>query len=233
MSVFGFKIVHRVRLKRPMCPDRSSELKGRSVFAAPGEVSHLAFDVSFNTESLFARVCVCVCACVCAAHCGGSTTDVSGVILSPGYPGNYPSGLDCTWTVNLPIGFGKNSCSLSVCVSLCALCLSDSFPSSYAKVFHWFFFIHSLAHSVTIGDLHPCRWHEASNEASTNAFVVCLYLIQALQIALNAMSCVFFLRYPPPVSQLLHWGDPRLLRDPQWNAGDGHRHRQIQRSSHP
>lgn len=34
-------------------------------------------------------------------------TDVSGVILSPGYPGNYPSGLDCTWTVNLPVGFGK------------------------------------------------------------------------------------------------------------------------------
>uniref|UniRef100_A0A8C9X3Z4 CUB and Sushi multiple domains 3 n=1 Tax=Sander lucioperca TaxID=283035 RepID=A0A8C9X3Z4_SANLU len=38
--------------------------------------------------------------------CGGSMTDVSGVILSPGFPGNYPSGLDCTWTVNLPIGFG-------------------------------------------------------------------------------------------------------------------------------
>lgn len=46
---------------------------------------------------------------VCAAQCGGSMTDVSGVILSPGYPGNYPSGLDCTWTVNLPIGFGKKA----------------------------------------------------------------------------------------------------------------------------
>uniref|UniRef100_A0A3Q4H9T1 CUB and Sushi multiple domains 3b n=1 Tax=Neolamprologus brichardi TaxID=32507 RepID=A0A3Q4H9T1_NEOBR len=43
---------------------------------------------------------------LCIAHCGGSMTDVSGVILSPGYPGNYPSGLDCTWTVNLPVGFG-------------------------------------------------------------------------------------------------------------------------------
>uniref|UniRef100_A0A665TZ64 CUB and Sushi multiple domains 3a n=1 Tax=Echeneis naucrates TaxID=173247 RepID=A0A665TZ64_ECHNA len=39
---------------------------------------------------------------LCLAQCGGSMTDVSGVILSPGYPGNYPSGLDCTWTVNLP-----------------------------------------------------------------------------------------------------------------------------------
>uniref|UniRef100_A0AAX7SXP7 CUB and Sushi multiple domains 3a n=1 Tax=Astatotilapia calliptera TaxID=8154 RepID=A0AAX7SXP7_ASTCA len=43
---------------------------------------------------------------LCIAHCGGSMTDVSGVILSPGYPGNYPSGLDCTWMVNLPVGFG-------------------------------------------------------------------------------------------------------------------------------
>ncbi|XP_047200285.1 CUB and sushi domain-containing protein 3 [Hippoglossus stenolepis] len=43
---------------------------------------------------------------LCLAQCGGSMTDVSGVILSPGYPGNYPSGLDCTWTVNLPVGFG-------------------------------------------------------------------------------------------------------------------------------
>ncbi|PWA15041.1 hypothetical protein CCH79_00008738 [Gambusia affinis] len=40
------------------------------------------------------------------AQCGGSMKDVSGVILSPGYPGNYPSGLDCTWSVNLPVGFG-------------------------------------------------------------------------------------------------------------------------------
>uniref|UniRef100_A0A672ZAZ8 CUB and Sushi multiple domains 3a n=1 Tax=Sphaeramia orbicularis TaxID=375764 RepID=A0A672ZAZ8_9TELE len=43
---------------------------------------------------------------LCLAQCGRSMTDVSGVILSPGYPGNYPSGLDCTWTVNLPVGFG-------------------------------------------------------------------------------------------------------------------------------
>ncbi|XP_072226798.1 CUB and sushi domain-containing protein 3 [Leuresthes tenuis] len=43
---------------------------------------------------------------LCLAQCGGSMTDVSEVILSPGYPGNYPSGLDCTWTVNLPVGFG-------------------------------------------------------------------------------------------------------------------------------
>ncbi|KAM8966399.1 CUB and sushi domain-containing protein 3 [Pelodytes ibericus] len=43
---------------------------------------------------------------ICIAQCGGSMSDFSGVILSPGFPGNYPSSLDCTWTINLPIGFG-------------------------------------------------------------------------------------------------------------------------------
>lgn len=41
-----------------------------------------------------------------AAQCGGGMSDFSGVILSPGFPGNYPSSLDCTWTIKLPIGFG-------------------------------------------------------------------------------------------------------------------------------
>lgn len=40
------------------------------------------------------------------AECGGFLSDLNGVILSPGFPGNYPSGLDCNWTVKLPIGFG-------------------------------------------------------------------------------------------------------------------------------
>ncbi|XP_027868688.1 CUB and sushi domain-containing protein 3-like isoform X1 [Xiphophorus couchianus] len=43
---------------------------------------------------------------LCIAQCGGSMTDFSGVILSPGFPGNYQSSLDCTWRVQLPIGFG-------------------------------------------------------------------------------------------------------------------------------
>uniref|UniRef100_A0AAZ3NYA2 CUB and Sushi multiple domains 3a n=1 Tax=Oncorhynchus tshawytscha TaxID=74940 RepID=A0AAZ3NYA2_ONCTS len=38
--------------------------------------------------------------------CLGMLITLLGVILSPGFPGNYPSGLDCTWTVILPIGFG-------------------------------------------------------------------------------------------------------------------------------
>ncbi|KAM8868852.1 CUB and sushi domain-containing protein 3-like isoform 1-T1 [Spinachia spinachia] len=43
---------------------------------------------------------------LCLAQCGGSMTDFSGVILSPGFAGNYQSSLDCTWRVQLPIGFG-------------------------------------------------------------------------------------------------------------------------------
>ncbi|XP_067832359.1 CUB and sushi domain-containing protein 3 [Heptranchias perlo] len=43
---------------------------------------------------------------MCIAQCGGALIDFSGVILSPGFPGNYPSSLDCTWTITLPIGFG-------------------------------------------------------------------------------------------------------------------------------
>uniref|UniRef100_A0A673GR16 CUB and sushi domain-containing protein 3-like n=1 Tax=Sinocyclocheilus rhinocerous TaxID=307959 RepID=A0A673GR16_9TELE len=43
---------------------------------------------------------------LCLAECGGFLSDLNGVILSPGFPGNYPSGLDCYWTVKLPVGFG-------------------------------------------------------------------------------------------------------------------------------
>uniref|UniRef100_A0A8C4R6D0 CUB and sushi domain-containing protein 1 n=1 Tax=Eptatretus burgeri TaxID=7764 RepID=A0A8C4R6D0_EPTBU len=43
---------------------------------------------------------------LCIARCGGMTSDLSGVILSPGYPGHYPSNQNCTWTIHLPVGFG-------------------------------------------------------------------------------------------------------------------------------
>ncbi|XP_056125886.1 CUB and sushi domain-containing protein 3 isoform X4 [Rhinichthys klamathensis goyatoka] len=43
---------------------------------------------------------------LCLAQCGGFLSEMNGVILSPGFPGNYPSGLDCNWTVKLPVGFG-------------------------------------------------------------------------------------------------------------------------------
>lgn len=44
---------------------------------------------------------------VFSARCGGVLTEMSGVILSPGFPGNYPGNLDCTWQITLPTGYGK------------------------------------------------------------------------------------------------------------------------------
>nr|XP_032815088.1 CUB and sushi domain-containing protein 3-like isoform X2 [Petromyzon marinus] len=43
---------------------------------------------------------------LCIAQCGGTLTGMGGVILSPGFPGNYPSNQDCVWRIKLPVGFG-------------------------------------------------------------------------------------------------------------------------------
>uniref|UniRef100_A0A672FLN5 CUB and Sushi multiple domains 1 n=1 Tax=Salarias fasciatus TaxID=181472 RepID=A0A672FLN5_SALFA len=45
---------------------------------------------------------------LCIARCGGILSEMSGVILSPGFPGNYPGNLDCTWQINLPTGYGAH-----------------------------------------------------------------------------------------------------------------------------
>uniref|UniRef100_A0A8D0BPV5 CUB and Sushi multiple domains 1 n=1 Tax=Salvator merianae TaxID=96440 RepID=A0A8D0BPV5_SALMN len=45
---------------------------------------------------------------LCIARCGGTLTNMAGVILSPGFPGNYPSNLGCTWNILLPVGYGAH-----------------------------------------------------------------------------------------------------------------------------
>ncbi|KAM9317096.1 CUB and sushi domain-containing protein 1 [Gastrophryne carolinensis] len=45
---------------------------------------------------------------LCIAKCGGTLMKMAGVILSPGFPGNYPSNLDCSWKIALPVGFGAH-----------------------------------------------------------------------------------------------------------------------------
>uniref|UniRef100_A0A803VYI3 CUB and Sushi multiple domains 2 n=1 Tax=Ficedula albicollis TaxID=59894 RepID=A0A803VYI3_FICAL len=45
---------------------------------------------------------------LCIAQCGGAAEEMEGVLLSPGFPGNYPSNLDCTWRILLPVGFGAH-----------------------------------------------------------------------------------------------------------------------------
>ncbi|KTG02859.1 hypothetical protein cypCar_00029462, partial [Cyprinus carpio] len=45
---------------------------------------------------------------LCIAKCGGTLYDMSNVVLSPGFPGNYPGNLDCTWRIMLPVGYGAH-----------------------------------------------------------------------------------------------------------------------------
>uniref|UniRef100_A0AAQ4NRM6 CUB and Sushi multiple domains 2 n=1 Tax=Gasterosteus aculeatus aculeatus TaxID=481459 RepID=A0AAQ4NRM6_GASAC len=45
---------------------------------------------------------------LCIAQCGGIREEMEGMILSPGFPGNYPSNADCTWRIYLPVGYGAN-----------------------------------------------------------------------------------------------------------------------------
>ncbi|XP_058853305.1 CUB and sushi domain-containing protein 2-like [Acipenser ruthenus] len=45
---------------------------------------------------------------LCIAQCGGTSEEMEGVILSPGFPGNYPSNSDCTWRISLPVSFGAH-----------------------------------------------------------------------------------------------------------------------------
>ncbi|XP_032808661.2 CUB and sushi domain-containing protein 3-like isoform X1 [Petromyzon marinus] len=43
---------------------------------------------------------------ICTAVCGGTMTEFNGIILSPDFPGNYPSNVECHWKIELPIGYG-------------------------------------------------------------------------------------------------------------------------------
>ncbi|XP_023687916.2 CUB and sushi domain-containing protein 2 isoform X1 [Paramormyrops kingsleyae] len=45
---------------------------------------------------------------LCIAQCGGIREEMEGMILSPGFPGNYPSNSDCTWKIYLPVGYGAH-----------------------------------------------------------------------------------------------------------------------------
>lgn len=45
--------------------------------------------------------------CVSLAPCGGQNSGLEGVVLSPGYPGNYSSARTCLYSVVVPKDYGK------------------------------------------------------------------------------------------------------------------------------
>lgn len=45
--------------------------------------------------------------CVSPAPCGGQYSGLEGVVLSPGYPGNYSSARTCLYSVVVPKDYGK------------------------------------------------------------------------------------------------------------------------------
>lgn len=54
-----------------------------------------------------------------SAQCGGIHEEMEGMILSPGFPGNYPSNSDCTWRIYLPVGYGEHLKSLFTLLHCC------------------------------------------------------------------------------------------------------------------
>ena len=45
--------------------------------------------------------------CFSPAPCGGQYSGLEGVVLSPGYPGNYSSARTCLYSVIVPKDYGK------------------------------------------------------------------------------------------------------------------------------
>lgn len=66
------------------------------------------------------------------APCGGQYTGLEGVVLSPGYPGNYSSARTCLYSVVVPQDYGKLSKStLSPC---CVFLFFKHFSSRFLIV---------------------------------------------------------------------------------------------------
>lgn len=52
------------------------------------------------------------CPCLFLAPCGGQYSGLEGVVLSPGYPGNYSSARTCLYSVVVPKDYGKSRKSI-------------------------------------------------------------------------------------------------------------------------
>lgn len=70
-----------------------------------------AFSVRVQKIFDFYPFCFCITCCTYMTRsvflpvdqmCGGELGDFMGYIESPNYPGDYPSNVDCVWTINPP-----------------------------------------------------------------------------------------------------------------------------------
>uniref|UniRef100_A0A8B9KNH1 CUB and Sushi multiple domains 3a n=1 Tax=Astyanax mexicanus TaxID=7994 RepID=A0A8B9KNH1_ASTMX len=87
----------------PQTPSNGMKIGDRYVV---GDVVSFQCDQGYTLKVIVSALLTLYCMPPTPSPCGGSLSDMNGVILSPGFPGNYPSGLDCNWTVKLPVGFG-------------------------------------------------------------------------------------------------------------------------------
>lgn len=62
-----------------------------------------------------------LCAFSFPAKCGGTVHDLTNVILSPGFPGNYPGNMDCTWRILLPVGYGEEPAMVTIMLTRSAI----------------------------------------------------------------------------------------------------------------